>query len=407
MFQSLQVALRSRARLPPCTKHLSRTCLSWLAGVCLYPVQASALGLGEISVHSALNQPFNADIVLLDSAALAEGSLPVGLASAAEFKLAGVERLRFLDDLRFTVFNEGGRSLIRVTSSQPVTEPLLDFLVQVEQPNGRLLREYTVLVDPPGSPEIVPQGQALPTSAASPIPAAQTQATQPAPVAMDRPQASSAEQLAAVLAQNSQLQQNLEALHARLEARDRQILTQQQQLEVLKGSLTKASSPVASPPVTVSPAAPVKSTPVPEDGVPDSWPIAGVLCLLLLGLLVRRRQRAADLPETARDAAYDAAPVQLPETSTEHSTPLSDGPGSASPVESPTPPQRPQAAIEWALNPGVPPAGNTPIAPAREAPGHSISWRLEDPAPTRNPARPPEVDGAAPEPAGFRTSAPD
>lgn len=72
------------------------------------------------------------------------------LASADDFaKAAGVDRQAFLNDLTFTpVLNANGKSILRVTSSQPLSEPMVKFLVQVMWPNGRLLRDYSVLLDP-------------------------------------------------------------------------------------------------------------------------------------------------------------------------------------------------------------------------------------------------------------------
>ncbi|WP_417694124.1 FimV/HubP family polar landmark protein [Pseudomonas sp.] len=121
-----------------------------------YSALASALGLGEITLHSALNQPLRADIALVDVTGVSESDLSASLASADDFSRAGVERVFYLNSLRFTPVLRGERSYIRVTSSKPVEEPFLNFLVQLNQPNGRLLREYTVLIDPPGTPGIVP-----------------------------------------------------------------------------------------------------------------------------------------------------------------------------------------------------------------------------------------------------------
>ena len=110
-----------------------------------------ALGLGEITLHSALNQPLEAEIELLEVADLSSSDLLVRLASADAFSRSGVDRLFFLNDLRFTPLLRGSNSVIRVVSSQPVREPYLNFIVEVARPNGALLREYTLLLDPPGS----------------------------------------------------------------------------------------------------------------------------------------------------------------------------------------------------------------------------------------------------------------
>lgn len=117
----------------------------------LYSGLVPALGLGEITLHSALNQPLDAEIELLEVGELAATDLRVRLAPADVFSRSGVDRLFFLNDLRFTPVLRGANSVIRVVSNQPVREPYLNFIVELARPNGQLLREYTVLLDPPGS----------------------------------------------------------------------------------------------------------------------------------------------------------------------------------------------------------------------------------------------------------------
>jgi len=118
----------------------------------LHSSMAAALGLGEISLHSALGQPFNADIELIEAGGLTPEEIVVTLASAEVFSKAGVERVFFLNDLRFTPVIRGNRAVVHVESHKAVTEPYLDFLVRLSRPNGDQLREYTVLLDPPNSP---------------------------------------------------------------------------------------------------------------------------------------------------------------------------------------------------------------------------------------------------------------
>ncbi|RMN97180.1 LysM domain-containing protein [Pseudomonas coronafaciens pv. coronafaciens] len=114
---------------------------------------ASALGLGEITLHSALNQPLNAEIELLETGGLSNEDVVARLASPEAFARAGIERVFFLNDLRFTPVLRGNRGVIRVVSSKPVTEPYMSFLVQLARPNGDLLHEYTLLLDPSTSPQ--------------------------------------------------------------------------------------------------------------------------------------------------------------------------------------------------------------------------------------------------------------
>ena len=110
---------------------------------------AQALELGELTLKSAQNQPLLAEIELLDVKDLTAAQVVPSLAPEQEFSKAGVPRPAFLDDLRFTpIINADGKSVLRVTSSQPLSEPFVKFLVQVMWPNGRLMRDYSVLLDP-------------------------------------------------------------------------------------------------------------------------------------------------------------------------------------------------------------------------------------------------------------------
>lgn len=110
---------------------------------------AHALGLGELTLKSTLNQPLVAEIELLDVKDLTSAEVVPSLASPEDFAKAGVDRQAFLNDLTFTpVLNASGKSILRVTSSKPLSEPMVKFLVQVMWPNGRLLRDYSVLLDP-------------------------------------------------------------------------------------------------------------------------------------------------------------------------------------------------------------------------------------------------------------------
>jgi pilus assembly protein FimV len=111
---------------------------------------AFGLGLGEIKQNSALNEPMDAEVQILGLGDLSELELLVGLGSKAEFAMAGVEREFFLTQLQFKVdLSNGQNPVIRITSRQPIKEPYLDFLMEVQWPSGRLLREYTVLLDLP------------------------------------------------------------------------------------------------------------------------------------------------------------------------------------------------------------------------------------------------------------------
>ncbi len=109
-----------------------------------------ALGLGELRTQSALNQPFYAEIDLFDIDDDALDLVKTSLASRSAFEQAGIERPHFLTQLQFTpMIGPSGEPMVQVISREPVREPYLDLLVEVIWPNGRLVKEYSVLLDPP------------------------------------------------------------------------------------------------------------------------------------------------------------------------------------------------------------------------------------------------------------------
>jgi pilus assembly protein FimV len=135
-----------------------------------------ALGLGEIAVESALDQPFEATIQLRNVGSLEPNEVIVNLASAEDFERVGVERFFFLSRLQFeTDLSDLGRPRVHVTSRDSITEPFVNFVVEVLWPSGRLLREYTVLLDPPT------YGEGTAGSAQVPIGSRADRAQTPAP----------------------------------------------------------------------------------------------------------------------------------------------------------------------------------------------------------------------------------
>lgn len=121
-----------------------------VSAACFYSSGVLAVGLGEYELDSGLNQPLKAKIILLSAGELSEHEVHASLASLQEFEKVGVDRLFFLNSIRFeTVRDDNGNVVIHLTSREPIKEPFLNFLVELNWPNGRIIREYTFLLDPP------------------------------------------------------------------------------------------------------------------------------------------------------------------------------------------------------------------------------------------------------------------
>lgn len=145
------------------------------------PVWAHAAGLGKLTVNSALGQPLSAEIELLADEKSELDSLKANLASGQAFKDAQIEYAAVLSTLQFSVEKRpDGRPVLKVTSSRAVHDPFLDMLIELNWASGRLLREYTVLLDPPGI--AVPQTVA-PVAVSAPVVKAAQPTTTPTPVA--------------------------------------------------------------------------------------------------------------------------------------------------------------------------------------------------------------------------------
>jgi len=121
------------------------------AGLIALPLAAHAAGLGKLSVNSALGQPLSAEIELFAADQAELDSLAANLASDQAFRDARVEFAPVLSTLRFAVEKKpGNKAVLKVTSTRPVNDPFVDFLVELNWASGRLVREYTMLLDPPG-----------------------------------------------------------------------------------------------------------------------------------------------------------------------------------------------------------------------------------------------------------------
>lgn len=115
----------------------------------LFPASGFSLGLGGIKLNSTLDQKLDAKIELLSVSDKELDDIQIKLASPAVYERMGIERSIQLEQLRFKVISENGKNFIHVTTPLAVSEPFLNFLVEVDWSTGRLLREFTVLLDPP------------------------------------------------------------------------------------------------------------------------------------------------------------------------------------------------------------------------------------------------------------------
>ena len=114
------------------------------------PSAAFALGLGDIRLLSPLDQPLKAQIELLDATPEALQNLQVQLASQDTFARYGLAWPQFMSNVRVkTVHTADGREVVELTSDEAITDPVLTLLVEANWGRGHLIREYTVLLDPP------------------------------------------------------------------------------------------------------------------------------------------------------------------------------------------------------------------------------------------------------------------
>lgn len=152
----------------------------------LLPVTANALGLGNIKMDSSLNEPLKAEIELLSATSDDIKGLEVKLASREAFLRAGVDRSVQLSQIKFDIVKRDSKYFVVLSTPQAIREPFLNFLVELNWKNGRMLREYTVLLDPAerGEQQRIAQAPETtpPVSSPEPTPIPAPTAAQPEPV---------------------------------------------------------------------------------------------------------------------------------------------------------------------------------------------------------------------------------
>lgn len=114
----------------------------------LLPTITMALGFGEVKLYSYLNEPLDAEIELLGAENFDPNRILVTLASAQEFKRAGLDRPFLLSNMQFQVERRNDHTFIKIISTDAIHQPYLEYLLDLSWPGGRLVRGYTLLLDP-------------------------------------------------------------------------------------------------------------------------------------------------------------------------------------------------------------------------------------------------------------------
>lgn len=157
-----------------------------VAAVLVVPLISYSAGLGKLTVRSALGQPLDAEIEVVSLRPGEDDSFQVRLATREAFREAGIDFSPALESARFAVERRDGRPVIRLTTTQPMNDPFLSVLVEMQWPTGRLARQYTFLVDPieykTSALVAAPTSATAPASAPAPAqPVAAVPAATPAP----------------------------------------------------------------------------------------------------------------------------------------------------------------------------------------------------------------------------------
>jgi pilus assembly protein FimV len=113
------------------------------------PFNTHAAGLGRLNVLSPLGQPLNAEIEIVALRPGEEETLVARIAPLDAFTAAGIEPTAMLNTMRFALERRGGQRILKVTTTAPVNDPFVEILIELQWGSGRLVREYTFLLDPP------------------------------------------------------------------------------------------------------------------------------------------------------------------------------------------------------------------------------------------------------------------
>lgn len=142
-----------------------------LAACLLLPLVAYAAGLGRLTLLSGLGEPLRAEVEIVALQPGDDDSLAARLASPEAYRQAGIEYSPTLLTIRVALERRDGKPVVRLSSVQPVNDPFVDLLLELQWATGRLVREYTFLLDPPDYRER-PRAEAAPAPSQAPVAAA-------------------------------------------------------------------------------------------------------------------------------------------------------------------------------------------------------------------------------------------
>ena len=159
----------------------------------LWGTHANALSLGRVNVQSSLGEPLKAEIEILDINAEEAATLNARVAPPEAFKTAGLDYNAAMTSLQATLQRRAnGRAYLRLISDRAINEPFVDMILEASWSTGRIVRDYTMLFDPPslrnpGATVIAPAQAPLPTAAQPAMPARTATPAAPSPTTSVKP----------------------------------------------------------------------------------------------------------------------------------------------------------------------------------------------------------------------------
>ena len=144
--------LQAGRQISPLVSPLSALSVAGALGLGFVSTDADALALGRLNVQSALGEPLRAEVEVTDIGAGEADGLRISLASRAAFQAAGVSYNDALSNVQTALQRRAdGRYVVRLTGTRPMNEPFVDLLLEANWASGRIVRDYTLLLDPPST----------------------------------------------------------------------------------------------------------------------------------------------------------------------------------------------------------------------------------------------------------------